>query len=64
MAFRSSAIYGSTLVQNARGTDTFHTFATISAVGRKIKANIVLITMLDIKENVVKKLKGHQGLQF
>jgi len=42
------------------GTDRFHTFATISAVGKDEKERLTLcslpVTMLDTKEDIVKKL--------
>jgi hypothetical protein len=42
------------------GTDTFHTFATISVVGKNEKERLTLyslpVTMLDTKEDIVKKL--------
>ncbi|MFP3304397.1 MAG: hypothetical protein RXO34_03345 [Nitrososphaeria archaeon] len=40
------------------GTDTFHTFATISVVGKDEKERLTLysLPMLDTKEDIVKKL--------
>jgi len=42
------------------GTDRFHTFATISVVGKDEKERLTLyslpVTMLDTKEDIVKKL--------